>query len=204
MVSKLSMSARKECQAVWMARAVPHGSRARCSWRLIAKVISTLATAGLGATVRKISRGGVVTTLAGSPTERGSADGTGSDARFGSADSVALDKVGNIYVADGNNDTIRMITTGNVVTTIAGLAGAPGSADGTGSAARFNWPHSVAVGRGGYVYVADAYNHTIRQVTTAGVVTTVAGLAGVVGSADGTGSAARLQYPSRFGHRSIQ
>jgi len=149
---------------------------------------------GLGETIRKISRAGVVTTLAGSPTEFGSADGAGSDARFGGAEGVAVDKAGNIFVADAN-DTIRMITPDNFVTTIAGLAGAPGSADGTGSAARFDRPASVAVGRGGYVYVADAINFTIRQVTQAGVVTTVAGLAGASGSADGTGSAARFGYP---------
>jgi hypothetical protein len=89
-----------------------------------------------------------------------------------------------------------MITPDNVVTTLAGLAGQAGSADGTGSAAGFNRPYAVATGRGGYVYVADAYNNTIRQVTTPeGVVTTVAGLAGVVGSADGVGTDARFNYP---------
>lgn len=150
---------------------------------------------GLG-TVRKISPGRVVTTLAGSPTETGSTDGTGSDARFDGPRSVSLDRFGNIYVADTSNNTIRMITPDNVVTTLAGMAGEAGSADGTGSAARFFTPNAVATGRGGYLYVADSHNNTIRQITTPGaVVTTVAGLPGVVGSADGTGSDARFNYP---------
>ena len=83
-----------------------------------------------------------------------------------------------------------------MVTTLAGLAGNPGSADGTGSAARFYFPSGVAVDGAGNVYVADAGNHTIRKVTPAGVVTTLAGLAGSHGSADGTGSAARFYYPT--------
>ena len=82
-----------------------------------------------------------------------------------------------------------------VVTTLAGSAGFDGSADGTGSAARFTFPRSVAVDSSGNVYVADTYNHTIRKVTPGGVVTTLAGSAGVVGSADGTGSAARFNQP---------
>ncbi len=81
-------------------------------------------------------------------------------------------------------------------TTLAGLAGSSGSADGTGSAARLNHPIGVAVDTAGCVFVADAFNHTIRKVTPAGVVTTPAGLAGSSGSADGTGSAARFNNPS--------
>jgi hypothetical protein len=68
----------------------------------------------------------------------------------------------------------------------------PGAIDGTGSAARFNEPLGVAVDSAGNVYVADTFNYTIRKVTPAGVVTTLAGLAGTEGSADGPGSAARF------------
>jgi len=80
-------------------------------------------------------------------------------------------------------------------TTLAGNAGY-GSVDGTGSAARFNSPDGVAVHSAGNIFVADCRNHTIRKVTPAGVVTTLAGSAGNGGSADGTGSGVRFENPS--------
>ena len=146
-------------------------------------------------TIRKITPGGTVTTLAGSPGVSGSADGTGSGARFAFPYGVAVDIAGNVYVADQGNHTIRKVTSGGVVTTLAGNPGVIGSADGTGSAARFKSPKHVAVDSAGDVYVADTYNHTVRKVTTAGVVTTLAGSAGVIGDADGIGSAARFNFP---------
>jgi len=152
-------------------------------------------------TIRKVTPVGtnwVVTTIAGLAGVAGGADGTNSTARFNLPDGVAVDRAGNVYVADFGNNTIRKVTpvgTNWVVTTLAGQAGVAGSADGTNSAALFNGPASVAVDRAGNVYVADERNDTIRKVTPAGVVTTLAGLAGVAGSADGTNSAARFYYP---------
>ena len=139
---------------------------------------------------------GVVTTIAGgTPGVVGSTDGTGSAVLFsGLLSGIATDGA-SLFVADTNNDTIRkiVISTG-VVTTFAGSAGVPGSTDGTGSAARFNSPLSVATD-GTNIYVASQ-DQTIRKIVIAtGVVTTVAGSPGVAGSADGTGSAARFNYP---------
>ena len=105
---------------------------------------------------------------------------------------VATDSAGNIYVADFNNDTIRKITAGGVVTTLAGRAEVIGSADGTGAAARFRNPSGVATDGAGNVYVADSGNDTIRKITPTGVVSTLAGTAGMAGSADGIGAAARF------------
>ncbi len=147
-------------------------------------------------TIRKVTPGGAVTTLAGLAGSSGSADGTGSAARFFYPEGVAVDRAGNVFVADTWNQTIRKVTPGGVVTTLAGLAGSSGSADGTGSAAWFFYPEGVAVDRAGNVFVADTWNQTIRKVTPGGVVTTLAGLAGSYGSADGTGSVARFCYPS--------
>ena len=138
----------------------------------------------------------IVTTLAGQPLTRGSIDGTGSAARFYYPSGVAADSAGNIYLADTDNHTIRKIVASTgAVTTFAGQAGSSGSADGTGSAARFNSPSGVAVDGAGNVYVADTLNNTLRRVSAAGAVSTLAGQAGVSGSVDGTGTAARFFGP---------
>ena len=204
-------------------------------------------------TIRKISPGGVVTTLAGLAGNPGSADGTSNSARFNNPSGVAVDGAGNLYVADMGNHTIRKISPGGVVTTLAGLAGSEGALDGTntnarfyhpmrvavdiatnlyvadtcnhairkivfdarntnwivttlaglsgasgtndGSSARFNFPWDLAVDGIGNVYVADAGNYTIRLVTPLGLVSTLAGLPGISGRSDGTGGSARFAYP---------
>jgi hypothetical protein len=150
----------------------------------------------IGHTIRKVTKAGAVTTLAGLADNPGSADGTGSAARFTAPVSVAVDAARNVFVADRGNNTIRKVTNAGVVTTLAGVAGVVGSVDGTGSAARFNQPYGVAVDTAGNVLVADTGNSTIRKVTSAGVVTTLAGTTGVTGSVDGTGSAARFNQPA--------
>ena len=149
----------------------------------------------LSHTLRKISSSGAVTTLAGSAGVAGSADGTGASARFNYPSGVAADTAGNIYVADSGNNTVRKITATGVVTTLAGTAGTRGSLDGTGSAARFNNPTGLALGSSGELYLADTDNSTIRKITPAGVVTTLAGLPTIAGLMDGTGSYAWFDQP---------
>src|ERR1019366_3118867 len=125
----------------------------------------------------------------------GSADGAGTAARFANPWGIAADTAGNLYVADTDNHTIRKVTAGEAVSTFAGLAGVIGSADGTGSGARFNHPQGVAVDTNGIVYVADTGNYTIRKITPAGVVTALTGSVGNSGSTDATGGSARFYEP---------
>lgn len=147
-------------------------------------------------TIRKITPSGDVTTFAGVAKAPGSADGTGTAARFLGPQGIAVDSANNLYVTDTGNHTIRKITPGGVVTTIAGAAGQSGSADGSGTQARFNGPLGIAVDASGNVFVADTKNHTIRKISPAGTVTTIAGSTGVAGSVDGTGTNAQFSRPA--------
>ncbi len=138
---------------------------------------------------------GIVTTFAGSGAA-GLLDGIGNQANFNYPSGITGDGK-SLFVSDYYNNIIRKIDLKtSAVTTIAGsLLGASGSSDGTGNNAMFNSPNGIAVD-GGNLYVADAQNYTIRKIVIAtGEVTTLAGSAGLSGSADGTGDAARFNIP---------
>jgi len=126
-------------------------------------------------TIRKVTSAGVVRTLAGRGTSQGTVDGVGNDAQFGQPSGVAVDAIGNVYVADTFNHTIRGITAAGQVSTIAGSPGDPGNVDGIGDFARFNQPTGIAVGTDGSLYVADTENGSVRRITPAGIVSTIAG-----------------------------
>jgi sugar lactone lactonase YvrE len=130
--------------------------------------------------------------VAGGLGGSGNADGDLAAARFYSPEDSGYDAAGNLYVADDYNHTIRMIDPSGDVTTLAGSAGQYGTADGTGAAAHFANPVSIAVDPSGIVYVADAGVNTIRKISAGGVVTTLAGTANMSGTADGTGAAAQF------------
>jgi DNA-binding beta-propeller fold protein YncE len=143
--------------------------------------------------IRKVTPGGVTTTLAGSGSSM-FANGVGTGASFISPYGVAVDSSGNVIVADSGNHRIRKVTPGGVVTTLAG-SGSGTFADGTGAGASFNSPYGVAVDASGNAFVADFWNYCIRRVTPAGVVTSFAGRCGQSGSGnptDGTGTSARF------------
>jgi type IX secretion system substrate protein/NHL repeat-containing protein len=132
-----------------------------------------------------------VTSLAGSTA--GFADATGTAAQFFEPYGIAIDASGTVYVADSRNNRIRKITSAGMVTTFAG-SGIVGFADGTGTAAKFSLPTGLAVDGSGIIYIADRANHSIRKITSSGVVSTLAG-SGTFGFADGTGAAAQFNNP---------
>lgn len=140
--------------------------------------------------IRKISPDGNVITMAGT-AEPGYADGPGSTARFNWPVRLTVDALGNVYVAEFGNHKIRLVTPEGDVTTIAGSS--QGFADGTGTEAKFDSPHGIAIDANGTMYIADGGNNKIRKISKAGVVTTLAG--SDMGFADGTGSAAMFNSP---------
>jgi sugar lactone lactonase YvrE len=147
-------------------------------------------------TIRKITSAGKVTTLAGDALKTGTTDAKGSLARFNQPAGIAVDAGGNVFVADSANHTIRKIAPDGSVSTFAGSAGNRGSIDGTGTAAQFDYPTGLAIDAGGNLYVSEYSDCLIRKITPNAVVTTIAGLAAMTGSADGSGSSARFDGPS--------
>jgi len=142
--------------------------------------------------IRRITAGGVVTTVAGNGSS-GYADGPATAARFSSPIGLALDGQGNLYVADYSNHRIRKIvlSTG-AVSTHAG-SGSAGMSDGGPTSASFQNPMGLAFDQSGILYVADRLNHAVRRVGADGWVNTLAGN-GSAGYVDGTGSSARFNY----------
>jgi len=134
-----------------------------------------------------------LTTTAGDGI-RGHTDGAAATARFSDPFAIALDKAGNLLVADTGANTIRRIDPAGAVTTLAG-DGTAGLRDGPAAQARFNGPIGVAADDKGNVYVADSYNDRIRLITPDGEVRTLAG-GGAPGFADGPGAAAAFDTPS--------
>lgn len=117
--------------------------------------------------IRMMTPAGVVSTLAGVGTP-GSIDGTALSAYFNYPSGVATDTLGNIFITDVINSTIRKFNTvSGMVSTYAGTSGVSGSVDGTGPAARFNGPTGIAYNPSRRnVYVADNNNHLVRKITT--------------------------------------
>lgn len=144
--------------------------------------------------IRKLTVAGIVTTFAGSGVGGFADSTTPLAAQFNIPGGLAFDKAGALYVPEFSNNRVRKVSTVGAVSTYAGT-GAPDWVDGTSDVAAFNQPLSVAVDAAGNTYVADYTNHRIRKITTAGVVSTLAG-SGVATFADGTGDQASFNSPA--------
>jgi len=150
--------------------------------------------AGESNRIRRITADGSVTTLAGGgQAGEGYADGAGPQASFNTPSGLAMDKSGDIYVADTGNNRIRKVTPQGLVSTIAG-DGSAGYRDGPAAQAQFNGPIGITVDPAGNIYVADTYNDRLRVITPGGQVSTVAGT-GEPGYADGDAAGALFDSP---------
>ncbi|MDR3681731.1 MAG: T9SS type A sorting domain-containing protein [Flavipsychrobacter sp.] len=144
--------------------------------------------------IRKITPVGYVSTLAGNLTA-GSNNDTGIKASFNYPTGVAIDKSGNLFVADETNNMIRKISPAGIVVTIAG-SGIAGSADDTGIAATFSEPYGITIDSSGSLYVAEIGNDIIRQITPTRQVMTLVGLPGIIGGIDGLKDVATFDNPT--------
>ncbi|PYT07534.1 MAG: hypothetical protein DMF60_06880, partial [Acidobacteria bacterium] len=152
-----------------------------------------VADAGQSNRIRRITVDGKVETIAGS--SEGFADGDAGRAQFNTPSGIAIDKGGNLVIADTSNNRVRRLSAdGRQVSTIAG-SGVAGLKDGPGDEAQFDGPIGIAVDKQGNILVADAYNDCIRQISSDGRVTTVAGT-GLPGYSDGQAASASFDTPA--------
>ncbi len=145
--------------------------------------------------IRKVAVDGAVSLLAGTVGEAGFANGSGTGVKFDTPFGVAIAGDGSLLVADTGNHMLRRVTITGAVTTYAGLAGTPGNTNGTLVEARFRSPLGLKRDAAGNVWVADSGNHTIRRITPAGMVETVAGVPDVWGAFDGPAASAKFNGP---------
>ncbi len=149
--------------------------------------------------IRKVTPAGVITTVAGTGTSGFSGDGgPATAAQLADPVAVAVDAVGNLFIADNGNDRIRRVTPGGIITTVAGTeTGGFGGDGGPATAAQLADPLAVAVDAAGNLFIADTGNDRIRKVTPSGIITTFAGsgLRGFSGDG-GAATGAWLSEPS--------
>lgn len=145
--------------------------------------------------VRKVSAGGVISTLAGTGTGGYNGDGgPAMNAQLYSPSGVAADAAGNVYVSDFDNNRIRKIDAGGIISTFAGTGAAGFSGDGGQAAlAKINNPYGITIDAAGNVYFAEFYSNRIRKVDAAGIISTFAGT-GVQGSGGDGGPAVNAQF----------
>ena len=153
--------------------------------------------------IRKVAAAtGIITTVAGNGTRGFYGDnGSATSASIGSSQGVAVDSVGNLYIADSNNYRIRKVAAATgIITTVAGNGTTGFSGDnGAASSASINSPYGVAVDSVGNLYIADSFNYRIRKVAAAtGIITTVAGN-GTRGFSGDNGSATSASIDSPYG-----
>ncbi|GIV44182.1 MAG: hypothetical protein KatS3mg035_1305 [Bacteroidia bacterium] len=143
--------------------------------------------------IRKVTTEGQVITIAGTGLS-GNSTGKGTQSMLNWPAGVAVDKNGNVYIADYGNHCIKKLLPNGELILLAGN-GLPGYKDGKASEALFNKPIGVYVDYTNNLYVIETKNHTVRKIDSDGEVTTIAGKGGIPGFKDGYGNQSRLDTP---------
>ena len=146
-----------------------------------------------GDILRKITNSGTMSIYAGNLGQPGSLNGNTTSATFFDPMDLKFDSFGNLYVVDDGNNMIRKIDPSGNVTIFAGST-LSGTADGVGTAARFNQPTGIAIDAANNLYIADSHSYTIRMITPQGSVTTIAGNYATQTAVDGIGKSAGFGY----------
>jgi sugar lactone lactonase YvrE len=154
--------------------------------------------------VRKVNTSGIITTVAGNGTLGFNGDGgQATAAELGGPAGIAIDAMGNIYIADNNNGRIRKVTTNGIIATIAGNGNGGYTGDGgQATNAELDEPYYILLDAIGNLYISDTWNNVVRKVNTLGVITTIAGngykagtLSGGYSGDGGQATAAELSHP---------
>jgi hypothetical protein len=158
--------------------------------------------------VREVTPQGFISTYAGdgAPGYRGD-DGPATRAQLSSPTGLALDALGNLYIADSGNNVIRRVSTAGVITTVAGNVAADQASGGLGgfagdggpaTSARLNSPEGVTLDQAGDLFIADTFNNAIREVSPGGTISTIVNTAAAKGNAGNGGPAASAKLNTPF------
>src|SRR6266850_560321 len=146
--------------------------------------------------IRKVTPDGIISTLTGGRSGFSGDGGPAASAQINDPRGVAVDRSGNVFIADAGNERIRVVTPDGIMNTVAGSGPGFGGDGGAATSAELNYPGGAAVDAAGNVFIADTRNHRIRKVTPGGIITTIAGNGATgFGGDGGPATSAQLSYP---------
>jgi uncharacterized protein (TIGR03437 family) len=145
--------------------------------------------------IRKVAPDGKITTVAGRGSQGSAGDNAlATTAALNNPQGVAVDARGNLYISDTDNHRVRKVAADGIITTVAGTGEAGFRGDNQpATMAGLDHPKGLGVDADGTLFISDSSNHRVRKVSTAGVITTVAGT-GVPGFGGDGGPAVRAQF----------
>ncbi len=146
--------------------------------------------------IRKVNTSGIISTIAGNNVAGYSGDGgLATSAKLNEPFEIEIDVIGNIYFTELSNDVVRKVNTSGIISTFAGTGTAGYSGDGGPAASAQLWdPSGLAIDNIGNLYIAEGSNQDVRKVNTLGIISTIAGIYGIIGYSGDGGPAILAQF----------